>query len=155
MGLFDKVKHFMGGHGCKVEILEIEGQPPAQASLPRAGTVVQGRYRITAEDDVTVLSHTHRFAFRAPLHTGEIVTATIAEDVHDETREIAGSPLRWPYELKAGERVEDRFILQAIDVDAALRKKGDPAGAQFLVIVEIDVKNSPVDPLTECRVQLA
>jgi hypothetical protein len=56
--------------------------------------------------------------------------------------------------MEAGERVEDRFLIQAINVDEALRAKGNPAGAQFLVIVEIDVKNSPVDPLAECKGQL-
>lgn len=154
MGFFDKVKHFVGGHGCKVELTEVERQQPGNVHLPRTDSVVKGRYRVTAEKDITVLAHIHRFAMRIPMQGGGFTTVTLSEDRHDASTDIIGCPIKWPYELKAGQSVDDSFLVSDIDIPAAIQRQGNPAGAKFLVIVEADVKGTPVDANAECEVHV-
>jgi hypothetical protein len=154
MGFFDKVKHFVGGHGCKVELTEVERQVPGHVQFPQTDSVIKGRYRITAERDINVVAHIHRFSMRIPMPGGGNTTVTLSESRHDASSDIVGCPLRWPYDLKAGQSVEDSFLISDIDVSAALQRQGNPPGVQFLVIVEADVKGTPVDAQAECLVTL-
>ncbi len=91
---------------------------------------------------------------RIPMQGGGFTTVTLSEDRHDASSDIIGCPIKWPYELKAGQSVDDSFLVSDIDIPAAIQRQGNPAGAKFLVIVEADVKGTPVDANAECEVHV-
>ena len=159
MGLLDKARSFMGKHGLRVELISLDRQDPKACKLPMSDTVLKGKYKVTADKDCVVLNHQHFFMLEKKHPDGFLELVTLGQDRHDETTQIAGSALRWPYPLAADQSQEDGFFITGIDIAGALRKLGyEPERAvmkpeiRFFVRVLADVKGSPFDPTAEVNV---
>ena len=159
MGLLDKAKSFMGQHGLRVELTSLERQDPKTCKFPMSDTVLKGKYNVTADKDCVVLNHQHFFILEKKHPDGFLERVTLGQDRHDDTTQIMGSALRWPYPLAANQSQEDGFLISDIDVGGALRKLGyEPERAvlkaeiRFFVRVLADVKGSPFDPTHEVNV---
>jgi len=160
MGLLSKAKKFLGGHGVKVELLEIERQDPAECSFPIGDSVIKGDYRVAAEKDAVVLRHIHRFVLTVDDELGLEDEVVLGEEEHAQGTEIAGTELTWPYTIKAGETCEDGFVIDGLDIPARLAEAGfdDPAEAlasgtvHFLLEVEADVEGSPFDAVAKAQI---
>lgn len=162
MGFFDKAKNFFGGHGLKVEITRLERQDPASVTFPVGDSVFKGNYRVVAEKDCVVLSHLHEFLIRRKHPDGRVEDIVLASDRHDESTDIIGATIKWPYDLKAGTSVDDSFLISDIDIVGVLRQLGFSSPAEgasspqvsFLLRVSADVKGSPFDPSAEASVRV-
>lgn len=162
VGFFDKAKNFFGGHGLKVEITRLERQDPTTVTFPIGDTVFKGNYRVLAEKDCTVLSHTHELVARRKHPDGREEHVVLGSDRHDETTEIIGGKVKWPYELRGGTSVDDSFLIMDIDIPAGLKRLGfdDPregvSSPQVAVLLRVsaDVKGSPFDPSAEAPVRV-
>lgn len=163
MGFFDKAKHFMGGHGVKVNITRIERQPADAAQMPITDTVIKGNFGVTSEKACTVLSH--EFEFLAVYKDNQDLEqeSVLGHDKHDESTDIIGGDIKWPYEMAAGQTVTDAFnIIMDSDIPTELRKVGfsDPSEAvrsgkvTFKIRVKADVKGSPFDPKGEATLRI-
>jgi hypothetical protein len=149
MGFFDKVKHFAGGHGVKVEHVEIERQPVAGATLPITDTVVKGKFAVTADKACEVLSMKAEFCVSLTYPDGIKDTLVLGEDVFPKAHcTRMGDMLQYPHTMAAGARVVDYFnILMGKDIPAVLaEKKVAFESCQFFVRTMVDVKGSPFDP---------
>jgi hypothetical protein len=158
MGFFDKAKHFMGGHGVKVEIVKIERQAPSEARMPMTDTVVKGTCRIVTEKDCNVLAHTFEFVVKHKNKEGIDTEQVIARDRHDEKDDIMGGSIKWPYDLPANTPIEDPFsMIMKENIPTVLRNLGyaNPVDAintgavKFFLRATADVKGSPFDPKGE------
>ena len=162
MGIFDKAKNFFGGHGLKVEITRLERQDPASVTFPIGDSVFKGNYRVVAEKDCTVLSHTHELVVRRKHPDGRVEDVVLGRDRHDETTDIIGGTIKWPYELRGGASVDDSFLIMDIDIAAGLQKLGFGGAVEgasspqvsFILRVSADVKGSPFDPSAEATVRV-
>jgi hypothetical protein len=162
LGIFDRAKNFFGGHGLKVEITRLERQDPATVTFPIGDSVFKGNYRVVAEKDCTVLSHTHELLVRRKHPDGRVEDQILGSDRHDETTDIIGATLKWPYELKGGAGVDDSFLISDIDIADGLKKLGFGSAGEgsvspqvsFILRVSADVKGSPFDPSAEATVRV-
>lgn len=162
MGFFDKAKSFFGGHGVKVEITRLERQDPDAVTFPITDSVFKGNYRITAEKPSTVLAHIHEVIVKKKHADGREESVTVGSDRHDETTDIYGCELKWPYEMKAGQTVEDSFLISDIDLPKVFRRLGynPPEDALVDGSVEVfcritaDVKGSPFDAESLAKVRV-
>ncbi|MDF1566262.1 MAG: hypothetical protein P1V51_24735 [Deltaproteobacteria bacterium] len=152
MGFFDKAKKFLGGHGVKVQHVEIERQEPGSVSLPIGDTVVKGKFLISADDDAEVLSMRSEFVMSFTNDDGMEVAEILGADTFpDEYTSRSDDMLQYPFTLKGGETVEDFFIISMdeADIPTALENSGvELSQVRFFVRTEVDVKGSPFDP--EC-----
>ena len=157
MGFFDKAKNFLGGHGVKVEITRVERSAPSEARMPMTDTVVKGTCRVTTEKDCTVLAH--KFEFVAKYSKDDMEQEhVLARDQHNESSDIMGGDIKWPYELAAGKIVEDPFmVMMDENIPTQIRNLGftNPVAAiqsgqvKFYLRAIADVKGSPFDPKGE------
>lgn len=162
MGFFDKAKNFFGGHGLKVEITRLERQDPATVTFPIGDSVFKGNYRVLAEKDCVVLSHKHEFLVRRKHPDGRVEDLVLGSDTHDETTDIIGGTIKWPYDLRGGTTVDDSFLIMDIDIAAGLIKLGFGSATEgaaspqvsFHLRVSADVKGSPFDPSAESQVRV-
>ncbi|MCH9682557.1 MAG: hypothetical protein K0V04_14060 [Deltaproteobacteria bacterium] len=163
MGLFDKAKKFLGGHGAKVQLTRIERQPASDAQMPLTDTVIQGNLEVSSDQDCVVLEHVFQFAAIYDDDEGVSQTHLLGEDSHDDSTDIIGGDLKWPYDLPAGETAKDSFLIHMDDdIPTQLGKLGfgDPAEAvssgkvKFRLRVIADVKGSPFDPKSEAFVRI-
>jgi hypothetical protein len=163
MGFFDKAKNFMGGHGAKVQLTRIERQPASDAQMPIGDTVIKGNLEVTTDKDCTVLAH--KFAFFAEYKDKDGMERSheLGSDAHVASTDIIGGNVKWPYELAAGNTVEDSFlIVMNDDITTQLRRLGfsNPAAVvasgevKFKLVVTADVKGSPFDPKSEAFVRI-
>ncbi len=152
MGFFDKVKHFAGGHGVKAKITQIERQDPASARFAAGDSVIKFNVEVSGEKPVTILAHVFAFYVERKSETNPRLIEVAAER-HDETTEIYGSKVKWPYELEPGEPVRDGCCIGGVDLAKALREMdandlraaiNDPS-YHFYVKFTADVKGSPMD----------
>jgi hypothetical protein len=152
MSFFDKVKHFAGGHGVKATITEIERQPPESAKFPLGDSVLKFNVEVTGDKQVTILAHV--FAFYAE-RKGEDSPRLIevAVERHDQSTEIFGAKVKWPYELEPGRVVRDGCCMTSVDLKKALGEMGvhdvrdalNDSRYEFFVKFTADVKGSPMD----------
>lgn len=163
MGFFDKAKHFMGGHGVKVEIVKIEREAPGEARMPMTDTVVKGTARIVTEKDCNVLAHKFSFVAKYKNKEGVETETVLATDEHDEKTDIIGGSIKWPYDLPANTPVEDPFlVILKEDIPTVLVRLGysNPAAAvtsgyvTFWLRAVADVKGSPFDPKGEAQLTI-
>lgn len=163
MGFFDKAKHFMGGHGVKVEITRIERQAPSEARMSMTDTVVKGTCRIITEKDCNVLAHVFEFVLKHKNKEGLEQEHVLARDRHDEKDDIMGGSIKWPYDLAANTPVEDPFSMSMKEnIPTAVRNLGyaNPVDAinsgavKFFVRATADVKGSPFDPKGEAQLTI-
>ena len=161
MGFLDKVKHFAGGHGVTAAITSVERQDVDSPSFPLTDSVMKFQVTVTAEKDVTILSHSFSVhAERLDEENPRLIE--VAEDVHDESVDIIGGDLKWPYELAAGQTVEDGCCITDVDLAASLAKMDvsdpesvvDDPGYRFYVQFTADVKGSPMDPDDKVDIKL-
>lgn len=163
MGFFDKAKSFMGGHGVKVQLTRIERQPASDAQMPIGDTVIKGNLEVTTEKPCTVLKHV--FVFLCEWKDKEDMERSheLGRDAHDQSTDIIGGSLKWPYELASGTTAEDSFLISMDDdIPTQLRALGfaNPAAAvisgevKFKLKVIADVKGSPFDPASEQYVRI-
>lgn len=153
MGFFDKAKSFFGGHGVKLEITRLERQDPGSVTFPITDSVFKGNYRITAEKAATILAHIHEIIVKKKHADGREETIVVGSDSHDAETDIIGCDLKWPYEIAAGQSVEDSFLVSDLDLPKVFRRLGYSAPEDALVdgSVEVlcritaDVKGSPFD----------
>ncbi len=149
MGFFDKVKHFAGGHGVKVQNTEIERQDPASATLPIGDTVVKGKFKVSAEKPCTVLSMECTFCMEVKHPDGRVEEVVLGKDEFPEPNTSRSDDMvKYPYELAPGAEVEDFFIISMeSDIPTALKQRNLSAGnVRFYVKSMVDVKGSPFDP---------
>lgn len=153
MGFLDKLKHFAGGHGVKVEITSVERQAPSSVTFPLTDSVMKFQVRVTGDKEVTVLSHDFVvYAERTTKDNPRLIE--VARDSHDEKTDILGANIKWPYTLAPGQVVEDGCCITNVDLTNALRKMDvhDPGSVlsdpnyRFFVKFIADVKGSPMDP---------
>jgi hypothetical protein len=162
VGFFDKAKNFFGGHGLRVEITRLERQDPRAVSFPIGDSVFKGNYRVIADKDCTVLSHTHEFLVRRKHVDGRVEDVVLGSDRHDESTDIIGGTIKWPYDLRGGASVDDSFLIMDIDIEAGLKKLGFGGAVEgatspqvsFHLRVSADVKGSPFDPTAESQVRV-
>lgn len=162
MGFFDKAKNFFGGHGLRVEITRLERQDPRAVSFPIGDSVFKGNYRMIADKDCTVLSHTHELLVRRKHVDGRVEDVVLGSDRHDESTDIIGGNIKWPYDLRGGASVDDSFLIMDIDIEAGLKKLGFGSAVEgatspqvsFHLRVSADVKGSPFDPSAESQVRV-
>lgn len=149
MGFFDKAKHFMGGHGVKVEHIEIERQSPAEAALPIGDTVVKGKFQVASDKDCTVLSMKAALLMEVKHPDGRVENVELGEDhFPDQYTSRSDDMLKYPYELKGGATTEDFFIISMkSDIPSELQKRSlQPNQVRVFVKTMVDVKGSPFDP---------
>ena len=149
MGFFDKAKHFMGGHGVKVANTIIERQEAAQATLPIGDTVVKGKFEVTTEKDCTVLSMKSGMYMEVKHPDGRVENVELGEDVFPAPNcSRSDDMVKYPYDLKGGQTVEDFFIISMpSDIPTQLKKRNlQPGQVRFFVKTMVDVKGSPFDP---------
>lgn len=153
MGFFDKVKTFVGEHGCKVEITSLERQAPGAVQFPINDSVFKGNFRVTATKPCTVLAHKVEVCVMKKHPDGREEVVVLAEDSHDAKNQVIGLDYQWPYEMKAGDVKEDGFCAGGLDIPGALTKLGfaNPTAAigaanlTWYVRVLADVKGTPMD----------
>lgn len=158
MGFFDKAKHFMGGHGVKVQHTEIERQNPVEVSLPLTDTVVKGKFNVAAEKDCEVLSMKASFLAEFVHPDGRVEEVVLGSDVFPEPHTSRSDDmLKYPYQLKGGSTQEDFFIISMQkDIPTLLKDKNWPKEkVRFYVKTMVDVKGSPFDPDTRNEVRIA
>jgi hypothetical protein len=154
LGFFDKVKHFAGAHGVKASIIEIERQSPQEARFPVTDSVLKFRVGVEAsgEKEVTVLSHVFSlWAERKGENDPRLIE--VASDRHDDKSDIMGSRIKWPYQLKPGDTVQDGCCITGVDLGKALREMGvndvraalSDSNYEFYVKFTADVQGSPID----------
>ena len=163
MGFFDKAKSFMGGHGVKVQLTRIERQPASDAQMPLGDTVIKGNLEVTTEKPCTVLKHV--FVFLAEWKDAEGMERSyeLGRDAHDQSTDIIGGSLKWPYELAPGTTAEDAFLISMNhDIPTQLGRMGysgvpsavSSGQVKFKLKVIADVKGSPFDPTSEQFVRI-
>ncbi len=160
MGFFDKAKQFLTGYGLKVQITEIERQNPQEDEVyfPVKDSVLKGNYRIFAEQDCTILQHKHEFLLRYTQPDNSVQEIILDESIHDED---SNSSTTFPYDMEQDQEIEDSFVLNNINIPAALRDLGisnirkviDNPDFELILKVAIDVKGSPVDATDEVKIQ--
>ena len=152
MGLFDKIKRFAGGASTlSIEITEIEGAPPASASVPIGDSAVKGKFVVRGEKECTVLAHIAELRSRFPDKDGTLGTLR-SREVEDADNQVAGVPYQFPYELTPGQTVEAGFVFVGVDFRSIYAEYGVPPGderVEFFVKIVVDVKGSPFDPDAE------
>ena len=87
---------------------------------------------------------------------------SVAEDTHDESTDIIGGDVKWPYTLSPGQVVKDGCCITDVEIDKTLREIGvsDPRSIidnphyRFFVKFTADVKGSPMDAEAEFDVKL-
>lgn len=163
MGFFDKAKKFMGGHGATVQLTRIERQPASDAQMPMGDTVIKGNFEVTTDKDCTVLSHKFEFLVEYKGKDDMVGNHMLGSDAHVASTDIIGGNIKWPYELAAGQTVEDGFLIHMEeDIPTQLAKLGfaDAASVvrsgevKFKLRVIADVKGSPFDPKSEVYVRI-
>ncbi|MGC4117568.1 MAG: hypothetical protein QM765_24025 [Myxococcales bacterium] len=153
MGFLDKIKTFVGEHGCKVEITSLERQDPAAMSFPVHDSVLKGNFKVTASKPCTVLAHKVEVCVMKKHADGREEVVVLGEDSHDEKNQVIGLDYQWPYEMKPGDVKEDGFCVVNLDLTGALRRLGfdNPSSAvtasnlTWYVKVLADVKGTPMD----------
>src|SRR5262245_48029752 len=99
MGFFDKAKNFLGGHGLKVQLVEVEKQDPSSVALPIGDSVLKGKFDVVADKDCVVLKHVSEFVVVRKHPDGREQTVVLGSDRQDEKTNIIGSDHKWPYNL--------------------------------------------------------
>jgi len=153
MGFFDKIKTFVGEHGCTVEITSLEKQTPGSVSFPVNDSVFKGQFKVVATKPCTVLAHKVEVCVEKKHADGRIEEVVLGDDVHDAENQVHGLDYQWPYEMKAGDVKEDGFCAVNIDIPGTLEKLGfdNPSSAitapnlTWYVKVLADVKGTPMD----------
>ena len=162
MGFFDKAKNFLSGYGLKVEFTRLEKQDPQYVTFPVTDSVFKGNYKVTAEKDCIVLKHIHKLLLQRTNSNGETNELELSTDIHDETTDIIGADIKWPYPLKGNESKDDGFVLLNVDIPSAITELGYPNIAQaiddpnlkLICKVVADVKGSPFDPTAETVIKM-
>lgn len=159
MGFFDKMKNFVGGHGVKASITEVENQEPGSVTFPLADSVMKFQVAVESEKEITILSHDFEVYVERKTEDDE-KTVLIAEDSHGADTEIIGGDITWPYVLKPGDTIEDGCCIVDVDIAETLGKMGIGADAaiddpnyRFFVKFTADVKGSPMDAEAEVDFQ--
>jgi len=162
LGLFDKVKGALGGHGTTVTFTRLERQDPASACFPVTDSVFKGNISVTTDKDAVVLKHVYRAILKVSRHDGGFDERILDSDKHDSSTTIHGADISWPYTLAAGETKTDGFILTGVDLPSELVNFGihdpnqavDNPAVQLVIEAIADVKGSPFDPKAEAQVRL-
>ena len=162
MGFFDKAKSFFGGHGVKVEITRLERQDPGAVTFPIGDSVFKGNYRVSADKPATILAHVHEIIVKKKHADGREESVVVGADTHDASTDIIGCELKWPYEIAAGQTVDDSFLVSDIDLPKVFRRLGynPPEDALVDGSVEVfckitaDVKGSPFDAEALAKVKV-
>lgn len=152
MGCLDKVKHFAGGHGVKARITTVERQDPQGAVFPLTDSVMKFNVEIEGEKEATVLAHDFEVWIERTTEGNQRIVQ-VASDRHDQSTDIIGADLKWPYVITPGQPITDGCCIGDVDLTAALRKMdvSDPLAAlhnpdyRFFVKFVADVKGSPMD----------
>lgn len=166
MGLFDKAKAFVGGKGmANVTITVIERQPAESAVFPVTDSVLKGTMVIEALKDCTLLATKYEIWLNIKADVGEsgspsLVATALDPDPHTS---YSDDCLKLPCEMKAGQVIEQPWLVGDVDLAKILDKAGyaDPRDAvgdprvQLVVKCIADVKGSPFDPSAEVNVTLA
>ncbi len=166
MGLFDKAKAFVGGKGmATVTIPVIERQPAESATFPVKDSVLKGTMVIEAQKDCTLLATKYEVWLYIKGDVGESGTPNLVAQAQDPDPNTSYSDdcLKLPCELKAGQTIEQPWLVGDVDLAKVLEKAGfgDPRDAigdpcvQLVVKCIADVKGSPFDPSAEVNVTLA
>ncbi len=158
MGLLDKMKNLVGGHGVKVAITAIERQPAASASLPLHDSILKGRIQISGEKEAVILKHV--FELKAIYDTeGSYREVRLADSVNEG--QIIGVPYTWPYTLRPGQIAEDSFSVGPFEIPAAMQElqlTPEDAASNPKVRIELkaiaDVKGTPVDASAKQAVRI-
>jgi hypothetical protein len=149
VSFFEKAKNFLGGHGVKVRHLVIEKQAPNAVSMPIGDTVVKGKFEVAAQKACTVLSKESRFCMEVKHPDGRVETVVLGRDVFPRKNASRSAEMQqYPFQLAAGQTVEDSFIiLMDTDIVAALKKRNLAARqVRLFVKTTVDVEGSPFDP---------
>jgi hypothetical protein len=152
LGFFDKVKHFAGGHGVKASITTIERQNPQEARYPVTDSVLKFQVEVEGEKEATILAHVFTLYAERKGETNPRLIE-VASERHDEKTDIYGSRVKWPYQLKPGEAVQDGCCITNVDLTKALQEMGvsdvraalNDASYEFYVKFTADVQGSPMD----------
>lgn len=161
VGFLDKIKHFVGGHGVKSSITRIERQDPSSATFPITDTVMKFNVEVTGDKEVIILNHQFEVWIERTEPENERIIS-VAEDTHDESTDIIGGDVKWPYTLSPGQVVKDGCCITDVEIDKTLREIGvsDPRSIidnphyRFFVKFTADVKGSPMDAEAEFDVKL-
>lgn len=164
MGLFDKAKGFFGGKNmASVTIPVIERQPTENASFPVRDSVLKGTMLITANEPCTVLATKYEISLRVVEEGINIDHYVVSAKDPAPNTDYSLMPFQFPYEMKAGETLEQGFIVMDVDLPKVLAENGhaDPDAAttkpniSLVVKCIADVKGSPFDPSHEVQIRLA
>ncbi len=167
MGFFDKVKAFTGGKGmATVTITRIEGQPAESASFPVTDSVLKGTMKIQADKDCVLIATKYEIWLNiaenpADEHGSPNLVATYKDP--DPNTSYSDDFIKFPLEMKAGDTVDQMWMVSDIDLAAVLAKNGfsEPGEAigdgrvRLKVKCIADVKGSPFDPSAEMEVALS
>lgn len=149
MGVMDKVKYFMGGHGVTVTHTTIERLPPEEAILPFGDTVLEGTFTVKTVKPCEVLSMRTTFFAEKSFPDGHVEELFLGQAVYPH-HGVSRTPdmLQYPYTLEAGGSTDDGFIITLPeDIPTLLTKRGwESDGVHFFVKTMVDVKGSPFDP---------
>ena len=164
MGLFDKAKQFVGGKGmADVKITVIERQPAEVATFPITDSVLKGTMVIEAKQDCTLLATKYEVWLYVPGSDGQQhPNFVVAEKDPAPNTSYGPGCLIMPCDLKAGQVIEQPWMVMNVDLPGVLAKNGihDPRsavgnpGVRLQVKCIADVKGSPFDPSAEVDVRL-
>ncbi len=155
MGLFSKLKKFVGFSGVKVEFTKVE------SPFTLTDSVIKSQYVVNAADDVTILSVTHTFYAKRTIGSGEDATEEEIIIVEEEQDGRYDGDESFPVALGAGESFEHGMCLIRVDVGEKLAKWGvtdgysaNMQGAKFFLKVEVDIKETAFafDPEAEAEI---
>jgi hypothetical protein len=158
MGLFDKVRSFLGGHGCSIELVTLMGEDdPSAVVYPfedASRYTLSCELRVSSTRPVTVLQHAVKFVAIKKHADGRIQEEVLGKAVSDESTNKHFDWIQFPYDLEPGESKQDRFSIPPSRIDKALKALGcadaraavEAVDVSFAVKVTIDVKGTPMDP---------
>lgn len=149
MGIIDKAKSFLGGHGVTVRHLTIEDRAPSAAHLVLPDGGLKARFAVVTDKPCTVLARKSEVVMQIAHAEGRVEEVVLGRDEAPLPDVERASAVTYPYELAAGFEVVDELDIVfdgSIEALLALRALTVGSGLRFFLRTLIDVQGSPFDP---------
>ena len=149
MGIIDKAKSFLGGHGVTVRHVAIEGAELAAAALSLSAGGIKARFAVVSDKPCTVLARKSQLVMQLAHAEGRTEEIVLGRDEAPLPDVDHLSGVTYPYELAAGAEVVDELDIVfdgSIEAILARRQLTVGSGLRFFLLTRVDVQGSPFDP---------
>jgi hypothetical protein len=149
MGIIDKAKSFLGGHGVTIRHLTIEDRDPSAAHLALPDGGLKARFAVVTDKPCTVLGRKSEVVMQIAHAEGRVEEVVLGRDEAPLPDVERASAVKYPYELAAGFEVIDELDIVfdgSIEALLALRSLTVGSGLRFFLRTLVDVQGSPFDP---------